>query len=375
MNNMIRIISGTLAVILTVITIIASAGYIVNESNMVENKQIKSSVEFKSLEDAKINQKDLYTVKKNEIERLQAMQEKIKTEGNQAVNSLPRDYITAKQNQRDKTSRQVDTIQSQINTIQSELSNISNNISKPIDVKNIKFKNENGYISLFEMIASGLNKTESFKESPVSTNDLMIYFFIFISAIFQLVAVWLYVIEKKVISIVAFVISFAFTFCLMTSMTMGIVSYILAGGMAFVLDASSVMLMHIAFFGIDLKFIPSTLSTKTNLKSKLDNLKSFKLPKRSDSPITARKIGFDIENKKNPNIIKFDKVSDFNDGDLKKYIEYMNATAIDGISQGYCKIAKNIGIPVNKANKIKGYLEQKNIIKTIGGKTEILKNI
>jgi hypothetical protein len=372
---MIRIISGTLAVILTVITIIASAGYIVNESNMVENKQIKSSVEFKSLEDAKINQKDLYTVKKNEIERLQAMQEKIKTEGNQAVNSLPRDYITAKQNQRDKTSRQVDTIQSQINTIQSELSNISNNISKPIDVKNIKFKNENGYISLFEMIASGLNKTESFKESPVSTNDLMIYFFIFISAIFQLVAVWLYVIEKKVISIVAFVISFAFTFCLMTSMTMGIVSYILAGGMAFVLDASSVMLMHIAFFGIDLKFIPSTLSTKTNLKSKLDNLKSFKLPKRSDSPITARKIGFDIENKKNPNIIKFDKVSDFNDGDLKKYIEYMNATAIDGISQGYCKIAKNIGIPVNKANKIKGYLEQKNIIKTIGGKTEILKNI
>jgi hypothetical protein len=278
---------------------------------------------------------------------------------------------------RTATQNKIAGTQEQINKIQNELSTVSSELQKPIDVKNVNFKAENGYIALFQLLADKLNNLESFKESPTTSDRLLTYFLMFISAIFEILAVVLYIINRKILSAIAFVISFAFTCFLMVSMAFGIVACILAGLMAFVMDFSKVVMLKIAFDGKINYSSPTLAKNKpfTNFKSKLDNLKSLKIPKRSGSPITARKIGFDIENKKVPNLVKFDKVSDFNDGDLKKYIEYMNSTAIDGISQGYCKIAKNIGIPVNKANKIKGYLEQKNIIKTVGGKTEIIKNI
>jgi hypothetical protein len=374
MNNMIRSICGILGIILTAISIIASSGYILNESNRVQNKSIQSSSTYKQLEEGKIIQKDLYGTKKEELKRLQTLQEQQKIDGKNIVNNSS---IKNKAGRGVEVQSKISKTQEQINAIQNELTRITSELQKPIDVKNVNFKAENGYIALFQLLADKLNNLESFKESPTTADRLLTYFLMFISAVFEILAVVLYIINRKILSAIAFVISFAFTCFLMVSMAFGIIACVLAGLMAFVMDFSKVVMLKIAFDGNVNYLSPTSPKNKsfTNLKSKLDNIKSFKIPKRSDSPITARKIGFDMENKKNPNIIKFDKVSDFNDGDLKKYIEYMNATAIDGISQGYCKIAKNIGIPVNKANKIKGYLEQKNIIKTIGGKTEIIKNI
>lgn len=60
------------------------------------------------------------------------------------------------------------------------------------------------------------------------------------------------------------------------------------------------------------------------------------------------------------------------DEDVNKYIEYMNKTAIHGVSKGYKAISEAIGIAEHVGVKIKGYLENKGYLKVEGNRTFIV---
>ncbi len=371
MNKSLKATCGILAVILVIISIVASAGFTIQQSNQLQNKQIKNSVEFKSVEQSREIQTQLFEAKKQEMEILKNQLTTIKDSGDKAVNSLPKDYITAKQNTRNQTQKQLSSTQEKLSNVSAELSNINNALLSPIDTSKLKVKSESGYIALFEMIANILNKFNTSKEKPFTSDGLLMAFFIFISAVFEVLAVVLYILNRKVLSIIGFVISFLCTFLLMTSMAVGLEAIIIFAGMSVVLDLSKMILMKIAFSDAVSNFSSSTPPIE-NSKQPI----SLKTPKAiglgTKEPVIAKKIGFDMPQKQ-PTTYKLKGTHDIKSDDIKKYIDYMNQTSTNDISKGYMHIAKNIGISADKGRKIKAYLEHENVIKVDGMTTKILK--
>jgi len=366
MNNVIRTICGILGIILTAISIIASSGYILNESNRVQNKSIQNSATYKQMEQGKVIQNDLYMTKKDELKRLQALQEQQKSDGTNIVNNSS---VKNKAGRGIDVQNKIAGTQQQINQIQNELTALTSELQKPIDTKNVNFKAENGYIALFQLLADKLNVLESFKDSPTTADRLLTYFLMFISAVFEILAVVLYIIDKKVLSAIAFVISFAFTCFLMVSMAFGIVACILAGLMAFVMDFSKVVMLKIAFDG-NIK-ISQSLSG-TNFKAPIKNENG--LQKQPLFKFKPKTLGATAKQDKNQIGFKATiPYPDFKNSDIEKYKKYMYETQKDNVSKGYMHIAKNINMSAETARKIKAHLEHEGIIKTNGAKTEILK--
>lgn len=62
----------------------------------------------------------------------------------------------------------------------------------------------------------------------------------------------------------------------------------------------------------------------------------------------------------------------FNKDDIMKYLNRMYETAVKNVSKGYKTIGNDIEMDLEKARKIKGYLEQSGIIEVIGNKTFII---
>lgn len=86
-----------------------------------------------------------------------------------------------------------------------------------------------------------------------------------------------------------------------------------------------------------------------------------------------RQIGFVTAKKEKKEAENFDGDRVLGTNEYKKYVNYMYDNAKNNISTGYNTIAKNIGIPVETARKIKAHLEQSGIVQVVGSKTIILK--
>jgi hypothetical protein len=188
-NFAIRGVMGFISVLLVGASIFASSSYIQNQNNARANIRIQTSTQFKSLEEGKNIQKDLYTTKKEELKRLQNLQEQQKADGEQAVKSLPKDYISKKAETRQATANRISNTQKSIDNIQNELSGLTSELQKPIDTTNLQVKSENGYSAMFQGIAKFLNNTESYKNSPVNAESLEMWFFIVLGILFELIAV------------------------------------------------------------------------------------------------------------------------------------------------------------------------------------------
>jgi hypothetical protein len=78
------------------------------------------------------------------------------------------------------------------------------------------------------------------------------------------------------------------------------------------------------------------------------------------------KIGFNLE----PKPVKNETISS---EDFDKYLEYMYGKQKNGYCPGYLDIARNVNIAVETARNIKGELQRRGVIQTIGNRTVILK--
>jgi chaperonin cofactor prefoldin len=189
LNIGIRWALGTTAVLLVFASIFASGSYIQNQTNKVKNLQLKKSAQFKSLEQAKTVQGDLYSVKKQEIEDLKSLQVRQEEKGNLAINNLPSNQKTKRLERSEVLRAEISRIQESIDSKSKELTEIASNLQAPIDTTNLKLSADAGYTSMFKTFADLINDNSEDAENPVKAESLEMFFFIGLAIIFEFVAV------------------------------------------------------------------------------------------------------------------------------------------------------------------------------------------
>ena len=188
-----------------------------------------------------------------------------------------------------------------------------------------------GYTAFFEVITNWINKKEATK--PISASKLQLIFFTIVSITFELVAIFLfYLYEKDKIAI-----------------------------------AENVE-----------EAVPSLASNSIAQSNSLEEREQKQEIEPISKPVLAEarkenKIGFKYTESSK---IKEYKKQEFSNEDMKNYLNYMLEDARkreSNISRGYKAIAKEINISEGEAFKIKNALELKEIIKSEGNQTIILK--
>jgi hypothetical protein len=155
----------TLWLMVTAGSIVASCGYVLNQSNTTQNKAMVESVEYRQAEEGRKIQIDAFSAKKAEIEQLRKQ-----------ADGLPLNYFTMKQNIMDKVA-----VKSK------ELSTISSQISQPIKIS--APLSSNGYTAFFQMIGKMMD------EEP---KQLELLFFMAIGIILEAIAnVFAYLAQKE----------------------------------------------------------------------------------------------------------------------------------------------------------------------------------
>ncbi|EKD99351.1 MAG: hypothetical protein ACD_22C00284G0001 [uncultured bacterium] len=348
--TLIRITLAIIAVLLVASSIFASASYVQNQANKTKNKQTKTSSQYKQLEAGKAVQGDLYNVKKKEIDDLKALQEKQQQEGNNIINSMPKDYIDRKNQQRVSTQQNISKIQDTINAKGAELSQIAQNLQTPIDTSTLKLNDDAGYTSMFKAMANMINSNDDYKDSPVKAESLEMWFFIGLGIIFELTAI-----------LTAYLAQLKGT-------SLGVITKndsTLNGNIGFKpqlvtanltdsdhIDGPEKVIRPIGFYS-------GAAAASTRDDKNIDVVESPKSLMTTDFYKPSSDTGIAKE-------------------DLKKYIEYVYASPkylTTGESPGYNPIGKNTGIGVENARKCKAVLERLDIIKTIGTKTFVLMDL
>jgi len=130
-------------------------------------------------------------------------------------------------------------------------------------------------------------------------------------------------------------------------------------------DASNIELIIFGSLAIVFEIVAGLLfyisQTEASKVNEVNMKNENKIVNLSKKPKEMALIGFKSSN------------SQISNEHLKKYINYMYESAKDNISLGYKNIGNSININTELARKIKGHLEQENIIKTVGNRTMILK--
>jgi hypothetical protein len=314
LNFGIRVTIGSLAVILFCCSIFASAGYISNNANQNKNTSVKNSTEYKQLEEGRNINKDMYNQKKAEIESLQLNKQKVISDMERIRDSYPKSYITAKENMTKDILSKSQQLQKEIDIKNAELDNVSNKINVPLDVSKLNVLDTTGYSGLFKIVAENLNKLESFKNSPLSPAELEMYFFIFLGIVFEFVAIM------------------------------------------------SVYLAQIEECAQGIKVEVRSEPKKIELEPEhivKPDARVIPLERKE-----VRAIGFNT-----------DKEKEIDRKDWNKYVQYMYANAKNNVSPGYKHICSKVGIIEETGRKIKGALEQNEVIQTLGNRSIIIKGI
>lgn len=184
-----RIILGVISITLFGYSVLSSTGYLVNNSNTAQNVNINSSQEYKQMLEARDIQKQTFEAKKQEIENLKQSKQKVISGIENQKNSLPKDYITAKQNLSNTQLAKESEYSNSISQKTQELQKISSVLQSPIDTSKLKMYHENGSIAVSEYIADFLNN-HSFKTptTPYTAKGVDMFLKIFASLIFEIIA-------------------------------------------------------------------------------------------------------------------------------------------------------------------------------------------
>jgi len=189
-----------------------------------------------------------------------------------------------------------------------------------------------GYTAFFEVITNWINKKET--KEPLSTSKLQLLFFTIVSITFELVAIFLFYLHEKEKQAIA-------------SSSVEAVQSLASNSMA------------------QNNYIEERVKKK--------EIEPILKPVLAET-LKDNKIGFKYtESNKN----KDDQKQEFSNEDMLNYLNYMLEDARkreSNISRGYKAIAKEINISEGEAFKIKNALELKEIIKSEGNQTIILKD-
>ena len=144
-------------VVITSSSIVASAGYVINQTNASSNIAVQNSEQYNQALKAKDNQADLYNAKKAELNRLYNTKEsRIKDLAKQR-DSLSNKYISKKVQLSQQMNEIEQSYNSQIKNVSSELSGISSSLNTQIDTSKLQIKSESGYTALFSLSANIYN--------------------------------------------------------------------------------------------------------------------------------------------------------------------------------------------------------------------------
>lgn len=331
-----RSVLCAISLLLVLASIFASAGYVTNQANKAKNQQVKSSTQFKQANESREIQKQLFEQKKLELAALQENKTKTVADMERIRDSYPKNYITVKENMQSTINKKSTDLQSTIDKKSAELAQVAAALQSPIDTTKLALNDTKGYSSMFKVLAENINKSDDFKDSPILPEELEMWFFIALGVIFELVAIL----------------------------------------SAFLAQKESLEKGNITILK------PEKTNNISNIEPRLERLKvceTTKLPDFQKQKFTVKKggvIGFkpDIKPKLEPEP-KTLSTSVYNEEEYKSYVEYMFSRQKNGYAPGYLDIARNTSIAVEKCRSIKGELQRKGIIKTVGNRTLILKEV
>ena len=184
-----RIILGVISITLFGYSVLSSTGYLVNNSNTAQNVNINSSQEYKQMLEARYVQKQTFEAKKQEIENLKQSKQKVVSGIEDQKNSLPKDYITAKQNLSNTQLAKESEYSTSISEKTKDLEKIGTTLQSPIDTSKLKMYHENGSIAVSEYIAEFLNNHSfSTPTTPYTPKGVEMFLKIFASLLFEIIA-------------------------------------------------------------------------------------------------------------------------------------------------------------------------------------------
>ena len=313
-NTWVRIIMLSISVFLFFGSIVANIAHIQNKSNQAMNNEIKRSSEYKQAEQTNNREQQAYQSKLDEIQNTTATYDNTIA---QIEDTLSKSNAAWERNKHTTLLNEANNNKTEtLKRLNNELNAIT---ITPINTNNITMASENGYTATFKFLSQ--NRVINWMFKGADWELLQNYFYIMQSSIFEFI---------------------------------GMIS----------------LYLFSVFLGVNIKKpITNNSAPDPGPKQKIplpiapDTTPKLNLVK-SNRPL-GLKASRDFHLKKTPKNIS--------DSDIEKYLDYMNETAVDGISQGYIKISKNIGLSQEKCRKIKAWLEQENIIKSEGGRTRIVK--
>lgn len=320
-----KFILGIISILTVFYSILASTGYLLNNSNNIFNEQVKQSKSYQQAIEKKDLNKDLYSTSKSEISRLQQEKNNTITELKKQLSEKMPKLSYKNWNEKSKSEQAFyngkKTLQNKITEIEKDY---ESKIEKEKEKQNKAYEEANNIVDTSGIsikFTKGSLAVSNFIGQIINKNS-------------ETVEIWLKIIAAILFEIIAWV--------------------------------SAILYPKVKA----MEKSENNVENENHVKNKKIGFDFLK----KTSPVTA-KIGFDIGDKKTSNTFKLKGIQDIQSSEVRKYLDYMYQTSVDDISKGYMNIAKNIGITADKGRKIKAYLEQKNIIKVDGMTTKILKKI
>ena len=363
LNPVIRGVMVTISVCLVLSSMFASSAYVQNESNKTKNREVKTSTQYKQLEESRNIQKDLYEQKKAEIVAVQSTKEKTISDSTKVRDSYPKDYYTVKDNLTKDIATKSTEYQAQIDQKSAELSKIANNLQSPIDTSKLNVLDSEGYSGIFKLVADMVS-TEG---SPVDASKLELLFFIILGILFEGVAILSAYLSqvKKVAHVAQYIPQVNQTQPRLIQSTNNVLG-------AAEDNKVTTYAQHPPMNNRMLKF--------TSKNS--DGIKATSQIKKPTKPSTMTQGTSELLNDYVPNFIPKKQIGfiapsvkeNYTDSDWNTYVNQMFKTADEnGGINGYKKLSKESGIAESKARKILGALEQENAIRIVGGRSVINK--
>ena len=242
----------------------------------------------------------------------------------------------------EKIAKTRDKYNGLISAEKANLSTYAGVASSDIDASKVIVKSDKGYVAFLSVVSTWLS---GFEYISVTTETLEVLFFSMISIVFEIVAVMLFVVSQ--------------------------------GGIEASSIKSSKSRKFVKLFNKENDKDLVTASLHNNI---IDNNDNSDYNETKEEP---RIIGFKpMKINSNDDKLQVGHVTtiskkeststNYSDEEVIRYINTMYDTANGNVSRGSAFIGEQIGIDKEKARKIKGHLEHRNIIETKGNRTFIL---
>lgn len=336
-----RIIIFSLWAFTTLASIIASAGYVLNQSNATKNMNLESSTAYQNELKSRDLKNDLYSTKKKELDDIIATKNQTISAMEKTRDSWPKNYITMKENAQVQINKRIGEFDNDIKAKSAELTDITNQLASPIKVT-AEPLSTTGYTSIFMTLSDFMNKNDNnSKKSPYKAENMELWFYLLL----------------------------------------GVGVEALANMFAYLSQKDTYHQIINSYSDSRPRLEPKnteTLETTTFQENENTSKKKFRLKPRLTGVVAKQKssnlIGFKPNPKPETNPNSTNKSPfEIDEKDFEKYIKYMYEKEKNGYAPGYIDIARNINIAVEKARAIKGELNRRGMIKTVGNRTVIIR--